>query len=276
MAVGLAAGMPVFLWRAGVWDADTVALSPQTLVVAAGIGAVLLATVGVAVLVAGRAAGYWGRGIAEEVAVDSGGEDGGAAPLSVAVETAGSVGARCASASEADGTGDDLKDDPGAAAEPSGGAAGPSNGLQSAEDGTADGPLRRDPAQDARDRDEEHPKVTAGSIIAAWDAYRRDGDGFFTAAGFTRTLRDRGVEADVHDGSRVGASGKVLVVESAGAEGRFAVVPSFMTSPRAAPQWFNDESSGSLSARTERINRLAEGKWTDSGFQVVAKGDISD
>ena len=113
------------------------------------------------------------------------------------------------------------------------------------------------------------------SVIEAWRRYRRDGDGFFTAQGLRRQLEGLGFRPSVREGSAVNAHGDVLVVEADEPDtGRFFVVPSFMKSPGAAPEWFEDASDGALSARTRRIHRLAEGTWTDTSFAVVEKGVI--
>ena len=118
--------------------------------------------------------------------------------------------------------------------------------------------------------------VTPTSVVEAWAHYRRNGDGFFTARGLQRQFGALGVAARVRDGLDVGAGGDVLVVEADPPDpDRFFVVPSFVKSPGAAPEWFEDAGDGALSARTQTIHKLAEGKWTDSSFAVVEKGSIS-
>ena len=154
MAVGLAAGVPVFLWWARVWEADPVVFHPQTSVVAASVDAVLLAMVGAAVVVAARAAGYWGRGLAEAHAFDSGDEDSGAAGLASVVGRADEADAQGKPAAEAQDRGreavgadrgasgrsdaaregpDGAGNDPGSPASRSGESAGESNDLTSPE-----------------------------------------------------------------------------------------------------------------------------------------------
>ena len=131
------------------------------------------------------------------------------------------------------------------------------------------GPAAPGPSHNTLGLDGDRP------VIDAWRRYRRDGDGFFTARGLERQLDSLGFRAEVREGSAVDAAGDVLVVEAGGPDtGHFFVVPSFMKSPGAAPQWFEDASGGTLSARTRTIHRLAEGKWTDTSFAVVRKGRI--
>ena len=117
--------------------------------------------------------------------------------------------------------------------------------------------------------------IDPASLIGAWQQYRKDGDGFFTASGLRTQLEILGLVASVREGSAVDAAGDVLVVEDESDDGdRFFVLPSFIKSPAAAPDWFDDAGGGALSARTRTIHRLAEGKWTDSSFKVVQRGTI--
>ena len=113
------------------------------------------------------------------------------------------------------------------------------------------------------------------SVIGAWREYLRRGDGHFNADGLREQLKASGLEVSVKSGVSVGAADNVLLVEIlAHSSRRFLVVPSFTKSPRAAPDWFDDASDGVLTRRTRRIHRLAEGVWTESGFDVVEKGRI--
>ena len=113
------------------------------------------------------------------------------------------------------------------------------------------------------------------SVIGAWREYLRRGDGHFNADGLREQFKASGLEVSVKSGESVGAADNVLLVENlAHSTGRFLVVPSFTKSPRAAPDWFDDVSDGVLTRRTRRIHRLAEGVWTESGFDVVEKGSI--
>ena len=85
---------------------------------------------------------------------------------------------------------------------------------------------------------------------------------------------------DVGHGKQVGAGGAVLVVEAFGTR-NFYVLPSFNKSPRAAANWFDDHGSGALTARTQRVNRPARGRWlepeTQIGrrFELIEKGEIA-
>ena len=313
MAVGLVAGVPVFLWWVRDWGANAIVFHPRASIIAAGTGAALLAAVGAAVVTGARMVGYWGGGGAdshesESDETHSGKPDShaGAATDPDVDADVGQVGAiessdglegtailADAAAKLADRESGlqretvELADGTASPAEPTavlavsdaadGGRANP----EFSRSGTAPLPDAEDAdvvvGPEPLDEDSGASAVTAESIIAAWEVYRRNGDGFFTAAGLQQTLREHGVTATVRDGSGVDAGGSVLVVETqGGTEGRFAVVPSFARSPRTAPEWFNDIGSGALSARTEKIHRLAEGKWTEVGYQVVAKGDISE
>lgn len=312
MAVGLAAGVPVFLWWAREWGANAMIFHPQTSIIAAATGAALLAAIGAAVVTGARMAGYWGWDAADSHESESDEPDSEELDSHAAIVTdpngdadVGQVGAvessgRLSGTAMADPTveladrGSGLQKEIAKSADetdnPADGPAIPTvpsaaDGHRASSDlgaaGTAPLPATEDGDEMAGpeplDEDSGASAVTAESIIAAWEAYRRNGDGFFTAAGLQQTLREHGVAATVRDGSGVDAGGSALVVETQGeTEGRFTVVPSFARSPRAAPEWFNDIGSGALSARTETIHRLAEGKWTEVGYQVVAKGDISE
>ena len=147
--------------------------------------------------------------------------------------------------------------------------------------GSGDAPKSDVPPDDADDGPLEilQPDLP-GTLIKAWERYRREGDGFFTAKGLRQQLDALGIAASVQDGSAVDALGDLLLVTvgpGGGAEGhgdRFFVVPSFVKSPRAAQDWFEDASSGALSTTTTTIHRIAEGRWTSTSFTVIARGRI--
>lgn len=119
-----------------------------------------------------------------------------------------------------------------------------------------------------------------GDLIAAWDDYRRNGDGHFSRRGLQEVLRQWGFDADVRDGDRVGAGGAVLVVETFGTR-NFCVLPSFNKSPRAVADWFDDHSGGALTGRTQRLARVARGRWVEPGtgngkrFEVLERGEVA-
>ena len=119
-----------------------------------------------------------------------------------------------------------------------------------------------------------------GDLIAAWDDYRRNGDGHFNRRGLQEMLNKWGFDADVGDGDRVGAGGAVLVVETFGTR-NFCVLPSFNKSPRAVAEWFDDHSGGALTGRTQRLARVAWGRWVEPGtgsgkrFEVLERGEIA-
>lgn len=117
---------------------------------------------------------------------------------------------------------------------------------------------------------ELHP----ASLIHAWDAYRRTGDGHFKVGGLQRVLDERGIRATVGGGDLIDVGGSMLIIETPAPKGHFYVLPSFAKSPRAVADWFDDRSSGALTGRTERVVQIAEGRWTGSGFEVVRRGEV--
>ena len=115
-----------------------------------------------------------------------------------------------------------------------------------------------------------------GDLIDAWDEYRRNGDGHFSPRGLQEVLDHWGFDARVGHGDRVGAGGAVLLVEASGTP-NFYVLPSFNKSPRAVAEWFDDHSGGALTGRTQRVARVARGRWPESGTgrcEVVERGEI--
>ena len=168
----------------------------------------------------------------------------------------------------------------GGAAQPEA-AAEPGEGELDAEEGDAHDPdLPHDHADDSDDRPAEVSLAEiSAALVEAWERYRREGDGFFTARGLQEELDALEFEATVQDGSALDAKRDVLLVTvgSGGGDGdgdRFFVVPSFVKSPGAAPDWFEDASSGALSTTTTTIHRIAEGRWTATSFKVVERGRI--
>lgn len=119
-----------------------------------------------------------------------------------------------------------------------------------------------------------------GDLIAAWDDYRRNGDGHFSPRGLQEVLNQWGFDADVGHGDRVGAGAAVLVVETFGTRS-FCVLPSFNKSPRAVAEWFDDNSGGALTGRTQRLARVARGRWVEPGtgigkrFEVLERGEVA-
>ena len=131
---------------------------------------------------------------------------------------------------------------------------------------------------------EEPPPAKApqpGDLIAAWEGYRRNGDGHFSRHGLQEVLDERGLEAEVSHGDRVGAGGAVLIVETPSSTPNFYVLPSFNKSPRAGADWFDDNSGGALTGQTQRVTRVAQGRWVEPGtgigrrFEVLERGEIA-
>lgn len=120
-----------------------------------------------------------------------------------------------------------------------------------------------------------------GDLIDAWDDYRRNGNGHFSPRGLQEVLYRWGFDMDVGHGKRVGAGGAALVVETFGTPD-FYVLPSFNKSPRAVADWFDDHSGGALTGRTQRVTRLARGRWLEPEtgsarrFEVIEKGEIAE
>ena len=121
-----------------------------------------------------------------------------------------------------------------------------------------------------------------GDLLAVWDDYRRDGDGHFNRRGLQRVLGHRGLAATVSGGERIGARGAVLIVETPSGAPDFYVLPSFNKSPRAVADWFDDNGDGALTGRTQRVTRLARGRWMEAGtgagsrnFEVIGRGEVA-
>ncbi len=112
-------------------------------------------------------------------------------------------------------------------------------------------------------------------LIAVWDAYRRKGDGHFNVEGLKSQLADHGFAAEVMTSSHVGASDYLLIVETASRKPHFFVLPSFAKSPRTVEAWFKDNSDGALTGRIRRVQAVAEGRWTNTGCDLIQKGTIT-
>ena len=137
---------------------------------------------------------------------------------------------------------------------------------------------------DARAVEEPPPpeEPQPGDLLAAWDGYRRDGDGHFNRRGLQEVLDRHGLAATVSGGERIGARGAVLIVETPSGAPDFYVLPSFNKSPRAVADWFDDHGDGALTGRTRRVTRLARGRWVEAGtgagsgsFEVIGKGEVA-
>ncbi len=112
-------------------------------------------------------------------------------------------------------------------------------------------------------------------LKVAWKRYRDGGDGHFNAKGFKVELASAGIDVDVRglDGQ---AGHAVLVIDDPWASDRsFFVVPDFNKSPKSAEHWFEDESSRRLGGRTDELRKLARGRWSENGPEVVEKGSVA-
>ena len=122
----------------------------------------------------------------------------------------------------------------------------------------------------------EPAKPGPDDLIAVWQNYWRLGDGHFKASGFEGQLNASGFTARVTDGAEAEAGDHVLIVDPQCADQHFYVLPSFATSPRSVQLWFHDQSGGALTGTTRQVNKVALGRWTESGtFEVVKKGAVS-
>jgi hypothetical protein len=139
---------------------------------------------------------------------------------------------------------------------------------------------REGDAEPGSDPEASPPKITPTPQLrdilpSAWHNYLHLGDGHFNADGLRAQVEKLGITTSVRNGSAVDAEDAVLVVDAGRGDATFFVVPSFMKSPGAAPNWFSDESDGALGHRTKELRKLAEGRWLSNGFKVVEKGIVA-
>ena len=111
-------------------------------------------------------------------------------------------------------------------------------------------------------------------LVAAWDNYRRNGDGHFSRRGLQEALKVQKLNAEVSSGDRVRSRGAVLVVETPSRPAHFYVLPSFNKSPRAVVDWFDDNSDGALTGTTRRVVRVAHGRWVDTGTETERRFEM--
>ena len=139
----------------------------------------------------------------------------------------------------------------------------------------ADEPVAAHEAEGEETEVVSHPPLQ-DVLVKAWRRYLRDGDGHFNAEGFKSELSGIEIGAEVREGSEVGAGDAVLVIEDPRSDDRsFFVVPNFTKAPRAAADWFEDESGGILGHRTKELRRLARGRWLESGPEIIEKGIVA-
>ena len=134
------------------------------------------------------------------------------------------------------------------------------------------------PAQETQSEETQvvsHPPLQ-DVLTNAWRSYLHDGDGHFNAEGFKSELSGIEIAAEVREGSEVGAGNAVLVIEDPRSDDRsFFVIPNFTKAPGAAADWFEDESGGILGHRTKELRRLARGRWSKNGPEVIEKGIVA-
>ena len=109
----------------------------------------------------------------------------------------------------------------------------------------------------------------------AWERYRDDGDGHFNAMGFKAELASVGIDVDVCELNRETGHAVLAIDDPWASDRSFFVVPDFNKSPKSAAHWFEDESSRRLGGRTDELKKLARGRWSESGPEIVEKGSVA-
>ena len=101
------------------------------------------------------------------------------------------------------------------------------------------------------------------------------GDGHFNAKGFKAKLADAGIDVEVRGLDGEAGNAVLMIDDPQASDGSFFVVPDFTRSPSDVRHWFDDESSGRLGRRTNELKRLARGKWSENGTEVVERGNVA-
>ncbi len=112
-------------------------------------------------------------------------------------------------------------------------------------------------------------------LTVAWKRYRDGGDGHFNAEGFKVELARAGIDVDVRRLDGQGGHAVLLIDDPWASDRSFFVVPDFNKSPQSAEHWFEDESSRRLGGRTDELRKLARGRWSKNGPEIVEKGSIA-
>lgn len=162
--------------------------------------------------------------------------------------------------------------DSGASAEPAGSPGGPSvAGERGGGKGTGETASSRPDRSGAPAPSLERLRE---SLVTAWQCYRSEGDGHFTAAGFARQAERAGLGGRVVPGEELGLGSRVLAYR-AGSDERLLLVPSFNLSPRAVEPWFAHPGAAARTARVRRLVRPALVQMTPSGAELVEPGEVS-
>lgn len=119
-----------------------------------------------------------------------------------------------------------------------------------------------------------HPDF-GNQLMEAWKRYRDDGDGYFNADGFKAALASAGIDADVRGLDGQSGQAVLMIYDPWANDGSFFVVPDFSKSPKSAERWFEDQSGGALGGRTEELRRIARGRWSENGPEIVERGSVA-
>lgn len=112
-------------------------------------------------------------------------------------------------------------------------------------------------------------------LTVAWKRYRDGGDGHFNAEGFKVELARAGIDVDVRSLDDQAGHAVLLIDDPWASDRSFFVVPDFNRSPKSAEHWFEDESSRRLGGRTDELKKLARGRWSENGPEIVEKGSVA-
>lgn len=138
------------------------------------------------------------------------------------------------------------------------------------------GPDGLEPPSGQREPDDSTPRPDLEQELkGAWKRYRDGGDGYFNAQGFKAELANAGIDVDVRGLDGEAGTAVLLIDDPRAGDRSFFVVPDFNRSPKSAEYWFEDESSRRLGGRTDKLKKLARGKWSENGPEVVEKGSVA-
>ncbi len=115
--------------------------------------------------------------------------------------------------------------------------------------------------------------VGSDRLIDVWQAYWENGDGHFNAGGLKSEMDRQSLTGKVYSGSVLGLDDSVLGVDLED-DSIIYLLPDFNKPPSAVSEWFEDQSSGSLTALIKSVDRLAQGILDRSRFQIETKGIV--